>query len=768
MFESDDLILRKNEKNFLLCLLEIARYGSQFGVSVPAIIKLEDEIEREIQRDKQTEIMSFTELRRQQRDEQQQQKIQSNSGSHGKYSKLLKLVRHEHREPTHHEPSKNFYNTFSLSHSNGANWLRQRISRIPKLTHGDRKKQYSGEDSNDSTTYTDSKTATMLSQQDSQVSRTLNADDRKSEPATSLSQLHKTVSSLRSLPRDMHISLLLQVVQMTDSCCCAQRFPVIRIGEGKYRIGENGTIIFIRVHRELGAWLELFVFYLRFFDIMSWYGSVVVGIRLRTIWISTIHADEQAVSVWTILLASIRSTTCLAHQCVESSVRHTEVPILALPNSATSAGRAKAIPFGKSVTMKTEEYPLTKPAAYDANLTDAQLIITRDAHGRHHIGQITYQSEENLLNPPLSCPQHPHPPSPAPKAKSARGTGQITPLFPYNQQPSAIAEPDYSPYSIPTSINTRSSFTDPIHEVPSIRSYSPAQRTTIERTPPTANRSQRTADAPNSTIRESAIDNIDDYIRPSLRATEHDFDLGDIDDAMRTYPKSSNDDDLTNMDEDSLESCSGVIEEHTKSLTPSPILSSKRLSMSKVKPGGYCTALYLAQKRKETLFTYPRSTTLPNVTDAARTEDQRHQHLQPQRKTAADIFNRMPVQDISKLDRDSGFDEQDFRCERLHSGGEEDNSSLSSIRSARSSLTHSASSEIQNQIYRENKAYELRLQALDYTRTLNEQSVHDPRWNLPRNFNYPSTKTNEMIHPATHKYRKNIQSNYHVNPKDGR
>jgi hypothetical protein len=34
---------------------------------------------------------------------------------------------------------------------------------------------------------------------------------------------------------------------MTNSCCCAQRFPVIRIGEGKYRIGESGTVIFIRV-----------------------------------------------------------------------------------------------------------------------------------------------------------------------------------------------------------------------------------------------------------------------------------------------------------------------------------------------------------------------------------------------------------------------------------------------------------------------------------------------------------------------------------------
>ncbi len=34
---------------------------------------------------------------------------------------------------------------------------------------------------------------------------------------------------------------------MTNTCSCAQRFPVIRIGEGKYRIGESGTIIFIRV-----------------------------------------------------------------------------------------------------------------------------------------------------------------------------------------------------------------------------------------------------------------------------------------------------------------------------------------------------------------------------------------------------------------------------------------------------------------------------------------------------------------------------------------
>ncbi len=48
MFETDDLILRKNEKNFILCLLEVARFGAKFGVQVPTIIQLEQEIEAEM------------------------------------------------------------------------------------------------------------------------------------------------------------------------------------------------------------------------------------------------------------------------------------------------------------------------------------------------------------------------------------------------------------------------------------------------------------------------------------------------------------------------------------------------------------------------------------------------------------------------------------------------------------------------------------------------------------------------------------------------
>ncbi len=31
LFETDDLVMRKNEKSFILCLLEVARRGSKFG-----------------------------------------------------------------------------------------------------------------------------------------------------------------------------------------------------------------------------------------------------------------------------------------------------------------------------------------------------------------------------------------------------------------------------------------------------------------------------------------------------------------------------------------------------------------------------------------------------------------------------------------------------------------------------------------------------------------------------------------------------------------
>lgn len=43
MFEADDLIYRKNENNFILCLLEVARFGSQFGIEIPSSFRLKED-----------------------------------------------------------------------------------------------------------------------------------------------------------------------------------------------------------------------------------------------------------------------------------------------------------------------------------------------------------------------------------------------------------------------------------------------------------------------------------------------------------------------------------------------------------------------------------------------------------------------------------------------------------------------------------------------------------------------------------------------------
>ncbi|XP_060719342.1 GAS2-like protein 2A [Tachysurus vachellii] len=57
MFETDDLVLRKNEKNVVLCLLEVARRASRFGMSAPVLIQLEEEIEEEIREEKMESVV---------------------------------------------------------------------------------------------------------------------------------------------------------------------------------------------------------------------------------------------------------------------------------------------------------------------------------------------------------------------------------------------------------------------------------------------------------------------------------------------------------------------------------------------------------------------------------------------------------------------------------------------------------------------------------------------------------------------------------------
>ncbi|KAF5285468.1 hypothetical protein FQA39_LY16642 [Lamprigera yunnana] len=64
LFETDDLILRKNEKHVILCLLEVARRGARFGMLAPMLIQMERQIDREIAADQRklgTDVSAGTE-----------------------------------------------------------------------------------------------------------------------------------------------------------------------------------------------------------------------------------------------------------------------------------------------------------------------------------------------------------------------------------------------------------------------------------------------------------------------------------------------------------------------------------------------------------------------------------------------------------------------------------------------------------------------------------------------------------------------------------
>lgn len=49
MFETEDLVLHKNEKSVILTLMEVARISVKFGLEPPDLVRMENEIDQEIE-----------------------------------------------------------------------------------------------------------------------------------------------------------------------------------------------------------------------------------------------------------------------------------------------------------------------------------------------------------------------------------------------------------------------------------------------------------------------------------------------------------------------------------------------------------------------------------------------------------------------------------------------------------------------------------------------------------------------------------------------
>ncbi|KAH9414241.1 Growth-Arrest-Specific Protein 2 Domain [Dermatophagoides pteronyssinus] len=149
LFETEDLVGRKNEKSFILCLLEVARYGAKFGVLAPTLVQFEQEIDQEIEKD-------------------QQQQQQQNMG----HSQIPYMIQQKH--PSGYDIGCNI------------------------------------DDDDDDT---------IPSQPQQQI---INND---------LESLHE------------------KVVNLLSRCTCPVQFYLEHLSEGKYRIGDTRTLIFVRILR---------------------------------------------------------------------------------------------------------------------------------------------------------------------------------------------------------------------------------------------------------------------------------------------------------------------------------------------------------------------------------------------------------------------------------------------------------------------------------------------------------------------------------------
>jgi hypothetical protein len=204
MFETDDLILRKNEKNFILCLLEIARYGSKYGIQVPTIIKLEQEIDNEIKKaaaaaatvSSEVKLLSLSssyEEEEEDDDSLDNNEVKSSSISISSSSSLTS-------------------STSSLSINKNKSLKDDELLSLPLPTT-----------ESPPTSSPDVKIKKI-------IKKNLNNEFFKNMPSKQQTNLKKEKSESKT---DIESELERHVNKLVNRCTCEKKFPVIQIGEGK-------------------------------------------------------------------------------------------------------------------------------------------------------------------------------------------------------------------------------------------------------------------------------------------------------------------------------------------------------------------------------------------------------------------------------------------------------------------------------------------------------------------------------------------------------
>ncbi|XP_034398403.1 GAS2-like protein 2A [Cyclopterus lumpus] len=159
MFETNDLVERCNEKNFVLCLLEVARRGSKFGMLAPMLIQLEEEIEEEIR---------------------DQESLRIDAG-----------------QPAEQSPPSRCFSRKESSHS--------------------------------------------VEDEDDDEEEEDDDDDDEPDPEPFIWPQKRVLCDMRNLDE--------LVREILGRCSCPAQFPMVKVSEGKYKVGDSSALIFIRVLR---------------------------------------------------------------------------------------------------------------------------------------------------------------------------------------------------------------------------------------------------------------------------------------------------------------------------------------------------------------------------------------------------------------------------------------------------------------------------------------------------------------------------------------
>ncbi|EDW62726.1 GAS2-like protein pickled eggs [Drosophila virilis] len=165
LFETDDLIMRKNEKHVILCLLEVARRGAKFGMLAPMLVQMERQIDREIAADNKANGVGCG--------------TQTNNGCS------------ESGTQTETPP------------------IGSECAAI---------------------------------ETDLYDSDTENEDEHDKDPMLMYGPQPQIITNdLKSLDE--------MVRDLVEKCTCPSQFPMVRVSEGKYRIGDTKVLIFVRILR---------------------------------------------------------------------------------------------------------------------------------------------------------------------------------------------------------------------------------------------------------------------------------------------------------------------------------------------------------------------------------------------------------------------------------------------------------------------------------------------------------------------------------------